>query len=349
MKRAMFLAVAITCAVSWRAARAANVCDETPPADRQVDGIPAYAQCDASRDASIYSNNGVDTATAAAGSDWIRTQSSGGYQCTEFAKRYLRFRWGLTSTPRGNAGTWCDGTIPAGLVSTTTPVHGDVLVFPPGSCGASSTTGHVAVVDIVNGDGTVWIVEQNGAKRRRCAITCAKCFLHVAANDGAASDGGIPDAAVVDGAAPDIAPADTSGARSDAEARLDSGRRRDAAADARRDGGSAGTGGTGGSAGTGGAGASAGSGGAGASAGSGGAAGTAGDGKRGDAGGPGGAAGSSARDGGTGGGAGSPAQAADTGCACRLGGSSTANGAAWLLVALVLVRRWRRRSPRRSA
>src|SRR6478752_7236740 len=62
---------------------ALNACDETVPADRYIDGFPAYAQCSAIENGAIYSNNGIDTSATASGADWIRTQYSGGYQCTE--------------------------------------------------------------------------------------------------------------------------------------------------------------------------------------------------------------------------------------------------------------------------
>lgn len=161
---------------------AENICDETPPANRVIDGIPAYAQCSTST-GSVYSNNGIDTRTTSGGSGWIRTQYSGGYQCTEFAFRYLTFRWNIRSAPNGNAGTWGDGNLPAGLVKTTTPIHGDLIIFAPGSCGAGATTGHVAIIDIVS-DSTLTIVEQNGASRRKCKASCAKYFLHAEANNG---------------------------------------------------------------------------------------------------------------------------------------------------------------------
>ena len=162
--------------------RAENICNETPPENRAIDGIPAYAQCSTST-GSVYSNNGIDTRTESGGSEWVRTQWSGGYQCTEFAFRYLAFRWNIKSAPNGNAGTWGDGRLPAGLVKTTIPVHGDIIVFAPGSCGADATTGHVAIVDIFN-DSTLTIVEQNGASRRKCKLSCAKWFLHAEANNG---------------------------------------------------------------------------------------------------------------------------------------------------------------------
>ncbi len=115
----------------------------------------------------VFSNNGVDTAVASGGAGWIRTQGSGGYQCTELAHRYLYFNWRVLTVPNGNAGVWCDAAIPAGLIKVPAPVHGDLIVFAPGSCGADSVTGHVAVVDLVNADATVTAVAQNMAGRSK--------------------------------------------------------------------------------------------------------------------------------------------------------------------------------------
>jgi surface antigen len=174
------------------ATAALSVCDETVPADRNVDGFPAYAQCDAAANSAIYSNNGIDTATSSMGADWVRTQWSGGYQCTEFAHRYLHFKWKVDWIPNGNAGEWCDTMPPAnsGLVQTMTPVHGDIMVLAPGSCGAAEGTGHVNVIDVVGANDKLTAVEQNRAGRNSFYTTsCAKCFLHVVANDGSATGG----------------------------------------------------------------------------------------------------------------------------------------------------------------
>ena len=164
---------------------ALSICEEAVPANRNIDGIPAYAQCPESMNSAIYSNNGVDTSTTQVSPEWQRTQWSGGYQCTELANRYLRFRWGVKWVPNGNAGMWCDTQPPAnvGVVQTMTPVHGDLMVLAPGSCGAAQGTGHVTVVDEVN-DTKLVVVEQNGARRGTYNLSCAKCFLHVMANDG---------------------------------------------------------------------------------------------------------------------------------------------------------------------
>jgi hypothetical protein len=168
-------------------AQAVSVCNENVPADRFIDGFPAYAQCPGFENSAIYSNNGIDTATSAQSSDWVRTQFNGGYQCTELAKRYWVFKWNVTWEPRGNAGFWCDETPPAssGVIQTQTPVHGDIMVLPPGSCGAGADTGHVAVVDTFDAASSrVTVVQQNRASRGQYNLSCGKCFLHVVKNGG---------------------------------------------------------------------------------------------------------------------------------------------------------------------
>jgi surface antigen len=303
---------------SW----AANICNETVPSNRIIDGIPAYQQCTDSSNTAIYSNNGVDTAGSSGGSDWVRTQGNGGYQCTELAHRYLYFKWGVRSVPNGNAGVWCDGTIPSGLEKKATPVHGDVIVFAPGSCGADQTTGHVAVVDVVNANETVTFVEQNRAGRRSCATNTAACFLHAIANTGMVVDGG-----TIDGSQPDsgtvVAP--------------DGGARPDRAADNRPadrpgSGGAVGTGGTTGAGGVSGSGGTSGSGpvfASGGQTGSGGATAVTGSG------------GQTAADTSTGGSGGAvatgPSPGADNGCACHLADGRSADAGAGLLALLALV------------
>jgi surface antigen len=171
------------------AREAVNACAETVPVNRAVDGFPAYAQCASIQDGAIWSNNGIDTASSSQGAGWVRTQNSGGYQCTEFARRYFMFHWGI-DYQHGNAGEWCDGTLPSTLTLATSPTHGDLIVFAPGSCGADATTGHVAVVDTVDAAGAkVTIVEQNQASRRSTQQSCAKCFIHAVKNDGSAGSG----------------------------------------------------------------------------------------------------------------------------------------------------------------
>lgn len=169
-----------------RQREALNACDETVPADRVVDGIPAYAQCDAVSSGDIWSNDGVATSATSGGDGWIRTQRGGGYQCTELARRYLHFAWGI-DYQHGNAQEWCDGELPQTLTLATTPVHGDLIVFEGGVCGAATSTGHIALIDEVDAEeARVTFIEQNRAGRRSSDIDCGKCFLHVVANDGSA-------------------------------------------------------------------------------------------------------------------------------------------------------------------
>jgi len=170
--------------------QAVNACNETIPANRSVDGLPAYAQCSGVSSGNIWSNNGIDTATTSGGSDWIQTQRGGGYQCTEWAYRYMRFRWNV-SYRSGDAKEWCAGNLPSNLVKSTVPVHGDLIVFDGGVCGSDATTGHIAVIDVVNASAqTVTIVEENQAGRRNAKQSCALCFLHAVANDGTAAGAG---------------------------------------------------------------------------------------------------------------------------------------------------------------
>lgn len=160
-----------------------DICNETVPPKHYVDNIPAYSQCAESLNAKVWSNDGISTATSSKGDGWVPTQWGGGYQCTEFAKRYMYFRFGVEKFPNGNAGGWCEGVTPAGLEKNSEPVHGDLIIFGPGACGASVVTGHVGVVDKVDKDKEmVEFVEQNQANRRVCAISTAACFLHAKKN-----------------------------------------------------------------------------------------------------------------------------------------------------------------------
>jgi len=184
----VFTVVCLAAASQSRLSSADNICNETVPADRFIDGIPAYDQCPESTNASIYSNDGINTSITSNGSDWVRTQWSGGYQCTELAARYLLFKWNV-SFMSGNAMDWCNSVFPATVVTSTTPVHGDVAVFGPGACGASPITGHVVVVDSFDTVSSRFtFVEQNQAGRRSCPLNTATCFIHVVANNGDVSE-----------------------------------------------------------------------------------------------------------------------------------------------------------------
>ena len=166
-----------------------NICNEVVPADHILDGIPAYARCDAASGA-IYSNNGVATSSTSGGPDWVRTQWAFGYQCTEYAQRYLYFKWNVNAIFNINAAEFCNHPLPSNLVKTTSPVHGDVMVFGSGSCGAG-TIGHVAVVDAVDtATSRVTIVDENNVGRGSYDKSCGTCYLHATANLGSAGTGG---------------------------------------------------------------------------------------------------------------------------------------------------------------
>ncbi len=170
------------------------ICNE--PAGATIDTIPAYPFCG---DYDVWSNNGIDTKSASAGAGWVRTEVNYGYQCTELALRYARFKFGVTTVWPGISYAYqmC-ATHPAAMSVAPTPVHGDLMVFAAGSCGADATAGHVAVVDTV-GASTIGVVQQNSSTSTATYNTsCASCFLHADHNHGT---GDPCEASTADGAA----------------------------------------------------------------------------------------------------------------------------------------------------
>jgi surface antigen len=178
----VFIIVCVVSVSFSQKSAAENVCNETVPENRFVDGYPAYAQCQTSLNNSIWSNDGINTNTTTPGTGWAVTQFNGGYLCTEFAYRYLYFRWKVNH--KGDMPKeWCEGTLPSTLKKKTTPTHGDIAVFAPGACSADIINGHVAVVDVVDTKrSTITIVEQDPAGRRSCPMSSATCFLHAVDN-----------------------------------------------------------------------------------------------------------------------------------------------------------------------
>jgi MYXO-CTERM domain-containing protein len=152
------------------------ICSESPAAT--LDGIPAYAYCG---NFNVWSNNGADTKSTSGGTGWVQTEGGYGYQCVEYAVRYEHFKFGV-ATGWGNAYAYqmC-GNHPSSVSKVTTPVHGDLMIFAPGSCGADGTAGHVAVVDVVNAT-TVKAVQENQAGSYTYNKSCASCWLHAASN-----------------------------------------------------------------------------------------------------------------------------------------------------------------------
>lgn len=153
------------------------ICSESAAAT--LDGIPAYAYCG---NFNVWSNNGADTKSASGGTGWVQTEGGYGYQCVEYAVRYEHFKFGVaTGWGISYAYQMCN-THPSGIAKATTPVHGDLMIFAPGSCGADGTAGHVAVVDVVNST-TVKVVQENTAGSYTYNQSCASCWLHAASNN----------------------------------------------------------------------------------------------------------------------------------------------------------------------
>ncbi|HEX3902251.1 MAG TPA: CHAP domain-containing protein [Polyangia bacterium] len=154
-----------------------------------IDGVAAYAMCDAALSANVWSPNGVDTAATSQGAGWIETGTGpingtdNGYQCTELAERYFYFKFGVCPWLTVDAKDICGTALPAGVTIVQTPVHGDLIVITPGCDGAALDTGHVAVVDSVSGSMVSAVQENSGAfGYGTYDMSCATCFLHAAAN-----------------------------------------------------------------------------------------------------------------------------------------------------------------------
>jgi MYXO-CTERM domain-containing protein len=154
------------------------ICKEN--ASATLDGIPAYAYCG---NFNVWSNNGVDTKSASGGTGWVQTEGGYGYQCVEYAVRYEHFKFGVgTGWGISYAYQMCN-THPSSMSKVSTPMHGDLMIFAPGSCGSDKTAGHVAVVDTV-GSTSVKTVQENTAGSYTYNKSCASCWLHAANNTG---------------------------------------------------------------------------------------------------------------------------------------------------------------------
>lgn len=93
----------------------------------------------------------------------------------------MRFKWNVSASWGVSYAKQMCATHPSGVAVTTKPVHGDLVVFGAGSCGADPTAGHVAVVDTV-GSTTFVAVQENTAGKYTYKDSCASCFLHAASN-----------------------------------------------------------------------------------------------------------------------------------------------------------------------
>ncbi|OXN00603.1 lytic transglycosylase domain-containing protein, partial [Bifidobacterium vansinderenii] len=83
------------------------------------------------------------------------------YQCTWWAS-VRRAQIGKPVDPyMGNGGQWNEKGLALGYSVSGAPRPGDVIVFEPGVHGSSRVYGHVAVVEQVNGDGSI-LISQSG-------------------------------------------------------------------------------------------------------------------------------------------------------------------------------------------
>ncbi len=98
-------------------------------------------------------------------------------QCTWFVKGDL----GWVGNYWGNASAWPASASAAGHTVNGTASVGAVAYFAPGVGGASGY-GHVAVVDSVNGDGTITISESNYAGKlyntRTISTSSVSGYIH---------------------------------------------------------------------------------------------------------------------------------------------------------------------------
>jgi surface antigen len=130
----------------------------------------------------MASFNGV--AAKSNGGDQCTGNACGGYgtygynyQCVELAQRYFGTLYGTTPIWYGNAIDLCH-TYPSGVVQTSSPIPGDLVVFNSG------TWGHVAVITSVTSS-TVNVIEQNSSPSGTNSYSRGSnvaCYLHASKN-----------------------------------------------------------------------------------------------------------------------------------------------------------------------
>jgi hypothetical protein len=125
----------------------------------------------------------------------VVTDSGWGFQCTELASRYFHFRWGQTLGSFEYAYDLCTNA-PSEVTRPSTPVVGDLMVFD--NAFNDGNGGHVAVVTGLNSNGTVNVIEQNGACTGHATYSPSQrgstgCYLHAPANSSTPPPSGAPD------------------------------------------------------------------------------------------------------------------------------------------------------------
>lgn len=118
--------------------------------------------------------------------------SNPGYQCAEFAARYLYLKFGMTMYISTNGDQFVDHyvakypkqlvAVPNGTLNQA-PVQGDVISFSQSSTFHASSGGHVAVVQSssvdVNGNGTVTVIEENWSSTGQRTIPVSNWSLQL--------------------------------------------------------------------------------------------------------------------------------------------------------------------------
>jgi MYXO-CTERM domain-containing protein len=123
----------------------------------------------------------------------VRTNNYG-YQCVELGLRYFFFRWKVPHpwSPTFSSAYQMCTHVTAGVTRTTTPVLGDLVVYPANlsrkGCPSTLADGHVGVVNAIKGS-TITVMNQNitiGGKARGAPydwqLGCESCFLHAVGN-----------------------------------------------------------------------------------------------------------------------------------------------------------------------
>jgi hypothetical protein len=145
---------------------------------RTFDGFPAYGwgNCKDPGSGNVFTDNGIDTLSYNPGG-WFQSEGGSGYQCVELATRYFFGAHGITGWHGfGQAKQMCSSSVWApGVSATSSPVAGDLMIFPANTCGTQGA-GHVAVVDGVSGN-TIATTQKNWAMNVSYARSCASCFL----------------------------------------------------------------------------------------------------------------------------------------------------------------------------
>jgi surface antigen len=112
----------------------------------------------------ILSKQGYDPSGSSGGPS-VPTSGTGNRfyygQCTFWAAERYHQLTGIWVPWLGNAYQWAAGARASGWTVSSVPKKGSILVLQPGVQGASYGYGHVAVVESINADGSVYVSQWN--------------------------------------------------------------------------------------------------------------------------------------------------------------------------------------------